>query len=357
MATGGMSVENSADGTLKNFGTLTGRISVAYSADATLTNFGALTGGITADPAAYERALTLTNLGTVAASGAAVSMSGGDVVTNGSTLSTGALFTGKVGVRLEGGTVVNFGTIASKEGSAGDAVNSNAAGGELVVEPGAVFVGKVRGGGSSNLDFETAGVADMRNVSGFETITLGNGKSHALTVTGANFAKVAGQAITVDDGDSGNTVTGAALGAAARIIVHAGVGLDRLTGGKGNDVFFAGGDTVMRGGAGANEFTFSAPGGNRVADFAVSATNEIVFSNKGFSLNLSSAAGTPKALPAGLFVENSDGHFTNTSQRFAYATGSGDLFYSASGENGMPTLVSHFSGGPALAASQLFFIT
>jgi hypothetical protein len=89
----------------------------------------------------------------------------------------------------------------------------------------------------------------------------------------------------------------------------------------------------------------------------VSATNEIVFSNKGFSLNLSSAAGTPKALPAGLFVENSDGHFTNTSQRFAYATGSGDLFYSASGENGMPTLVSHFSGGPALAASQLFFIT
>lgn len=163
--------------------------------------------------------------------------------------------------------------------------------------------------------------------------------------------------ITVDDGNSGNTVTAATLPAADRIIVHAGASLDTLTGGKGNDVFFAGGDTAMTGKAGTNEFVFSAPGGNTVGDFAVFATNEIVFSDKGFSLGLTGASGSPKALPTGLFVENSDGHFTGTSQKFAYATGTGDLFYSASGSSGTPALVSHFTAAPALAASQLFFIT
>ncbi len=213
-----------------------------------------------------------------------------------------------------------------------------------------MFIGSVLGGGVSEIDFVAGGVADVGNVSGFATIGLSNGRHHTLTLTGTNFAAVVGAAITVDDGNSGNTVTAATLPAKDRIIVHAGAGLDKLTGGRGNDVFFAGGDTVMTGKAGTNEFTFSAPGGNTVGDFAVSATNEIVFSDQGFNLGLTGASGTPQALPAGLFVENSNGHFTGTSQSFAYATGTGDLFYSASGSSGTPTLVSHFTGAPSLAA-------
>jgi uncharacterized repeat protein (TIGR03803 family) len=86
-------------------------------------------------------------------------------------------------------------------------------------------------------------------------------------------------------------------------------------------------------------------------------TNEIVFSNKGFALGLSGATATPKALPGGLFVSDSAGTFTKTTQRFACGTTNGDLFYSTSGTTAAEHLVTALTGDPALTASHLFFIT
>jgi hypothetical protein len=331
-------------GTVTNFGTIQQKSASRFGSGVGLIAGGTLTNGSASSTTAY-----------IGATGYGVILNGAGIVKN-----FGTIVGSREGINTYGAhnTIINFGKIANAAGAAAVAVRMDSlAGNKLVVEPGAVFVGSVLGGGNSRIDFETAGAAAMSDVSGFKTITLGNGKSHTLTLTSANFAAVTEKAITVDDGDFGNTVTATTLPGGDHIIVHAGVGLDTLTGGKGNDVFYADGDTVMTGGAGRNKFVFSAPGGNTVGDFAVSASNEVVFSNKGFSLGLSGASGTPKALPADLFVENSDGHFTATSQRFAYATGDRDLFYSASGDNGTPALVSHFSNTPALTAARLFFIT
>ncbi len=80
-------------------------------------------------------------------------------------------------------------------------------------------------------------------------------------------------------------------------------------------------------------------------------TNEIVFSNKRFGLDLSGATATPKALPTSLFVSDSTGTFTKTTQRFAYGTTNGDLFYSASGTTATEHLVTALTGDPILTAS------
>jgi hypothetical protein len=60
------------------------------------------------------------------------------------------------------------------------------------------------------------------------------------------------------------------------------------------------------GGAGTNEFAFTAPGRSGVS-------------------------ATPQRLPAGQFVSDSAGTCTAVAQRFAYDAANGELFYSASG--------------------------
>ncbi len=182
-----------------------------------------------------------------------------------------------------------------------------------------------------------------------------------LTLQAINFTGVAGGTITVNDGNSGNTVSGSSLTSADAIVVHAGSGADSLTGGAGNDIFYAGGDTTMTGNAGANQFVFSAPGAsNTIVDFAASSTNELVFSNSGFSLGQSGASATPQALPTTLFASNSTGAFGTTAQRFAYDTTNGQLLYDAQGSasGSTPQLVATLTGHPAIsAATQLFFVS
>ena len=193
-----------------------------------------------------------------------------------------------------------------------------------------------------------------------------------------NFAGVSGGSITVFGGNAGNTISAAgdtakstgktliyAAGAGTDTfaggfendLVFGGAGPDSFTGGAGNDVFYAGGNTTMKGGSGTNEFAFSAAGNNTIADFAASPTNEIAFSNSGFALGLSGATSTPQPLPPGLFVSDSTGTFTAPTQRFAYGTSNGELFYSASGSTATEHVVATLTGDPALTASQLFFIT
>jgi Ca2+-binding RTX toxin-like protein len=117
----------------------------------------------------------------------------------------------------------------------------------------------------------------------------------------------------------------------------------------------------MTGKAGANQFVFSAPGAsNTIVDFGASSTNELVFSNSGFSLGQSGANATPQALPTTLFASNSTGAFGTTAQRFAYDTANGQLLYDAQGSasGSTPQLVATLTGHPAIsAATQLFFVS
>jgi hypothetical protein len=212
------------------------------------------------------------------------------------------------------------------------------------------------GGGNNELLMTSAGKIAAAGVSGVETYVLADGGANTLVLTKANFIGTKGS-ITISDGNGGNTVSAATVPATDRIVVYAGSGVDKLVGGAGGDIFYAGGRTTMTGKTGTNEFIFSAPGHNVVTDFSASITNEIVVSNSGFGLKLSGAGNKPKLLPNGLFVANATGSFTSASQRFAYDTKKGELFFSATGSTRNEQLVVTLTGHPSLAAGQVFFVS
>ena len=107
-------------------------------------------------------------------------------------------------------------------------------------------------------------------------------------------------------------------------------------------------------------FSSAATATNTIADFGASLTNELVFSNSGFSLGQGGASSIPQALPTTLFTSNTTGAFSTTAQRFAYNTTNGQLLYDSQGSTSGSTthLVATLTNHPNItAASQLFFVT
>jgi hypothetical protein len=279
-------------------------------------------------------------------------------ITNFGTIA-GAVGVGFAAANSAANTLTNAGTVT---GSGGTAVQFGAGNDLLIVDRGAVFNGAVNGGGGTNVVKEaSAGTLDVKGFIGFETIVLANGGKDSLTLTQANFTGVTDNEITVTDGDKGNDVTATGLSAADILVVHAGAGPDILIGGSETDIFYAGGDTTMSGGSGANEFIFTTAGNNVINDFALSSANELVFSDKGFTLGLSGATATLRRLTASeaakLFIADTTGKFTDTKERLAYDTKTGQLFASRDGSGGTKELVATLSDHPTVHMSQLFFIT
>lgn len=160
---------------------------------------------------------------------------------------------------------------------------------------------------------------------------------NTVSLTNSNYAGLGTTTIWVYGGASGNTLDASALTGTNRVSVHAGAGVDTLTGGSGNDIFFAGGHTAMTGNLGANLFRFNAPGpANTITDFHVSASNALVFSDAGFNLGADEGLGTGafQHLATSVFVANSTGTFTTGDQRFAYNTMTGALWYDPNGNAG-----------------------
>jgi hypothetical protein len=325
-----------------------------------VTNFGMIEGKSAAGVNLYDGG-GVTNQGVIIGATDGVYLSDTGTATQ---IVNFATISGKVGFDVAAentadNTLTNSGTIV---GTGGTAVQFGAGNNMLIVDHGAVFKGAVNGGsGTNEVEEGAAGVLDVKGFSGFETIVLANGGKDSLTLTGANFAGVAGSEITVTDGNRGNDITATGLAASDILVVHAGTGADFLVGGAGTNVFYAGGDTTMTGGQGTNEFIFTQAGKNVIKDFAVSSTNELVFSDAGFDLGLGGATSTPQQMTTAeaetLFVADATGKFTDTGQRLAYDTKSGQLFASSDGSGSPRHLVATLSGHPTIDATQLFFVS
>lgn len=113
-------------------------------------------------------------------------------------------------------------------------------------------------GTGDRLSLTTAGNVGMGGVSGFDVVRLADGGPNAMILTDSSFARLPGRSITVVGGAAGNTLDASGLAAANSVAAHAGAGVDSLTGGAGNDAFYAGtGSATINGGAGFNTVTYA----------------------------------------------------------------------------------------------------
>ncbi len=138
-------------------------------------------------------------------------------------------------------------------------------------------------------------------VSGVETWRLANGGANTVTLTPGNFAGVAGQTITVEGGNSGNTIDAHLVDGADHAVMTGGAGTDVFTGGSGNDTFrfsaatLSAGDVVKGGGGNDTLFLTSA---GKIAAIGVSGVDTWRLANGGantLSLTNANFAGTSAA--------------------------------------------------------------
>jgi hypothetical protein len=130
------------------------------------------------------------------------------------------------------------------------------------------------------------------------------------------------------------------------------------------DILIAGHHSTLSGSKGADLFEFATPGsllhpdGNMIFHFDA-ATDKIAFSDRGFHLGLANPGAATQTLPADFFTANATGSFTTAGERFAYASGTGALYYDAHGDKGSSSreLVATFTGRPHLTASDVFFVS
>ncbi len=111
---------------------------------------------------------------------AGVQFSGNATVSNFGSITgaTGVIWTGASG---NGGTLIDSGRIASSSGAAGTAVQMFTGASRLVVNPGAVFVGKIIGSSGSVLELAPgSGAASIGAISGFGTLAVDSTASWTL---------------------------------------------------------------------------------------------------------------------------------------------------------------------------------
>jgi len=205
----------------------------------------------------------------------------------------------------------------------------------------------IKGGGSKDTLLMTSpGWVKVQGVRGVGTYKLASGGANTLYLGDENFIGMTGATIEVDGAADGNIVNASAVTGANNLV---------FVGGAGDDIIVPGTVATMTGGAGNNQFTFADIGTRTITDFAASAGNELVVRNSGFNLGVDQGLGTdtPKHLDASLFVANGGGTFTKTTQRFAYDTTAGALYYSANGSGSTKSAVVTLSDHATLTAGTL----
>jgi len=222
------------------------------------------------------------------------------------------------------------------------------------------------GSGTNTLVLSIASAANLGGVSKFGTIDLAAGNNY-VTVTDTTLS---GGSVTINDGASGNYNFVSAAGDTSAstgktLVYNAGSATDYFTGGFENDIIYAGtgqlGSYTAGSGSDTMVFIKSSLPYQTLDNFQVGTDNILVygtFSSGGFNLGTTDNAlnpTTPTAISVADFVANASGDFTSSSQRFAYDTTNGQLYYSATGTNGAESFVATLAGAPDITASNLLF--
>ena len=330
-----------------------------------------LTGGSGANTLALTTAGSV-NLGGVSKFGA-VDLAAGDstVTVTDSTLSGGlvALVAGTSGnnsVSAAGDTSASAGKkLVYNAGAGTDSFTGGFENDTVRVSAAALGGDTLTGGsGANTLALTTAGSVNLGGVSKFGAVDLAAGNS-TVTVTDKTLSS---GLVTLADGTSGNNTVSAAGDTLAstgkEFVYHAGAGTDTFTGGFENDTAYVGaGAGTYTAGSGEDNFVF------RQDNFAAQTIDDYQFAKdqfdffgvhqaNGFDLGATDNALNPTAITAidpSIFTANAAGGFSTTSQRFAYDTTTGQLFYGADGSGGASTGIAVLAGAPTLTASNLFF--